>query len=140
MPPVVPARPLWWLARWAARLLTGFAVAAAFTLGAWALPAHATPTGDVDPAALARQLTAVSSAQPATGAVGPQASHGWAAIQSAGDPQGLSDEGRDPGGWPVPVSPARPQQGADPAITGDDAAHPATATPGVRTARAPPRS
>ncbi|MFV2103432.1 hypothetical protein [Micromonospora sp. LOL_024] len=38
MPPVALACPLWWLARWAARLLTGFAVAAAFTLGASAAP------------------------------------------------------------------------------------------------------
>ncbi|MFF5214483.1 hypothetical protein [Micromonospora sp. NPDC000442] len=43
MLPVAPARPLWWLARWAARLLTGLAVAAAFTLGAWALPGHPAP-------------------------------------------------------------------------------------------------
>ncbi|GIJ77714.1 hypothetical protein SAMN05443287_101623 [Micromonospora phaseoli] len=43
MLPVALACPLWWLARWAARVLTGFAVAAAFTLGAWAAPASAGP-------------------------------------------------------------------------------------------------
>ncbi|MGK5523069.1 hypothetical protein ACSNN9_27440, partial [Micromonospora sp. URMC 107] len=31
--------PLWWVARWAARLLTGLAVAVAFTAGAGAFPA-----------------------------------------------------------------------------------------------------
>ncbi|WBB46692.1 hypothetical protein O3597_16000 [Verrucosispora sp. WMMA2044] len=61
MPPAAPARPLWWLARWAARLLTGLAVAAAFTLGAWALPdqspAAASPAAAVAPD-LAREVAA----------------------------------------------------------------------------------
>ncbi|MGC5053983.1 hypothetical protein ACLQ2S_21320 [Micromonospora sp. DT48] len=43
MLPVAASRPLWWLARWAARLLAGFVVAAAFTLGTWALPGEVTP-------------------------------------------------------------------------------------------------
>ncbi|MBQ1024113.1 hypothetical protein [Micromonospora sp. C95] len=60
MPPAAPVRPLWWLARWAARLLTGLAVAAAFTLGAWALPdqppAVASLAEVAVPAAAARDL------------------------------------------------------------------------------------
>ncbi|MEU4782887.1 hypothetical protein AB0G13_34360, partial [Micromonospora sp. NPDC023633] len=40
--------PLWWVARWAARLLTGLAVAVAFTAGAGALPAA--PFGGVSEA------------------------------------------------------------------------------------------
>lgn len=60
VPPVAPTRPLWWLARWAARLLTGFAVAAAFTVGAWALPAHASladSSAAASPAPLACDVT-----------------------------------------------------------------------------------
>lgn len=58
-----PARPLWWLARWAARLLTGLAVAAAFTLGAWALPGHPAPTDrPATPAPLADPAVAPASA------------------------------------------------------------------------------
>ncbi|WBB89534.1 hypothetical protein [Verrucosispora sp. WMMC514] len=60
MLPAAPARPLWWLARWAARLLTGLAVAAAFSLGAWALPDRApaaAPSAEAAvPAAVARDL------------------------------------------------------------------------------------
>ncbi|GAB3844851.1 hypothetical protein GCM10029963_22260 [Micromonospora andamanensis] len=65
-----PTRPLWWLARWAARLLTGFAVAAAFTLGAWSLPGEAAPAGQLaappvvaaaPQASVERDLTAPSS-------------------------------------------------------------------------------
>ncbi|MBQ1048037.1 hypothetical protein KBX50_06120 [Micromonospora sp. C51] len=61
-----PARPLWWLARWAARLLTGLAVAAAFTLGAWALPGHPAPTDwPATPAPLAETAVAPASTGPA---------------------------------------------------------------------------
>ncbi|MER5334845.1 hypothetical protein [Micromonospora sp. NPDC002717] len=37
--------PLWWVARWAARLLTGLAVAVAFAVGAGALPAVSAQAG-----------------------------------------------------------------------------------------------
>ncbi|MER7333069.1 MULTISPECIES: hypothetical protein [unclassified Micromonospora] len=43
MPAVALTCPLWWVARWAARLLAGLAVAVAFAVGAGALPA-ASPT------------------------------------------------------------------------------------------------
>ncbi|MEU4640475.1 hypothetical protein [Micromonospora sp. NPDC023814] len=45
MLPVALTCPLWWVARWAARLLTGLAVAVAFAVGAGALPAAPAQAG-----------------------------------------------------------------------------------------------
>ncbi|MEG3633648.1 hypothetical protein [Micromonospora palythoicola] len=64
MLPAAPARPLWWLARWAARLLTGLAVAAAFTLGAWALPDRPPVASPAEAAAVARDLARDVAAPP----------------------------------------------------------------------------
>ncbi|MEV6692326.1 hypothetical protein AB0M35_12750 [Micromonospora sp. NPDC051196] len=135
MLPVVSTRPLWWLARWAARLLTGFAVAAAFTLGTWAMPAHALDRA----AGPAWQFTVADAAQSPAGAMTPPACDGHPAIQQTVDPL---DSGRDdrPGGGPAtaPVSPTWPHQVAEPGITGAHGQLPAALTPGPCSARAPP--
>ncbi|WP_146605623.1 hypothetical protein [Micromonospora craterilacus] len=165
MPPVASARPLWWLARWVNRLLTGFAVAAAFTIGAWAMPAHAAPAGPVPTAdALAGQLNATvapaaqltpagqfaagAPAHPSAGPVVPPASSGWKLAAASGSvdaaaPSGVdlgdrADLGGGPGTLPgVPAQPHLPAAG-----TGAAAVVPApvAAVPGASTARAPPRA
>ncbi|WP_433532364.1 hypothetical protein ACQPYA_10180 [Micromonospora sp. CA-263727] len=142
MLPVAPARSLWWLARWAARLLTGFAVAAAFTVGAWAMPASAGPAGQPDTAASGRFDAA--SGRPAV-TVAPQAHTGWqpAALYAPVDhlAQGVT-AGTDLD-VAIAVPPAVPTP-LRPSTTGGPAAPVASAfpvlAPGADPARGPPRS
>ncbi|MFF5177949.1 hypothetical protein ACFY2Q_07980 [Micromonospora sp. NPDC000316] len=62
MLPVALTCPLWWVARWATRVLTSLAVVAALALGAWAAPGAAS-----SPAAGTFAVgSAVSSHQPAS--------------------------------------------------------------------------
>ena len=140
MLPVVSTRPLWWLARWAARLLTGFAVAAAFTLGAWAMPAHAASLADLPAGGPAWQFTVAGPAQSPADVLASPTADGCAAIQpTAGPWQGDSDD--RPGTVPAttPTSPTSPRRDAAPGITAAPDSSPATVTPGTRSARAPPR-
>ncbi|MDG4798758.1 hypothetical protein [Micromonospora sp. WMMD1082] len=139
MPDVAPARPLWWLARWAARLLTGFAVAAAFTLGAWAAPA---------PAAPAERLTATVSIPPPVEAVVPPAPAGWDLVtpHELVDPAAPSVRGAaghaDPGGvtGSVPATPAAARPPVPAKVTAPIPPLAAAVVAGAHATRAPPRS
>ncbi|GIJ39025.1 hypothetical protein [Micromonospora andamanensis] len=129
-----PTRPLWWLARWAARLLTGFAVAAAFTLGAWSLPGEAAPAGQL--------------AAPPVVAAAPQASVErdlTAPLELAGLTTPTAPGGGDHadlGG----VSATRPATFGRPGLTAlggvatDTTPGPAARVEDVRAARAPPHA
>ncbi|MFI7551002.1 hypothetical protein ACIBQ2_14760 [Micromonospora sediminimaris] len=129
-----PARPLWWLARWAARLLTGLAVAAAFTLGAWALPGHPAPTDwPATPAPLAETAVAPAS----TGLAAPLD------LAASLDPAATLDlAAADPTGVSATQPPACGQPGLT--VLGSVAAgvtRGSTApVEGVRAARAPPHA
>ncbi|GIJ09608.1 hypothetical protein ACFFMR_03560 [Micromonospora andamanensis] len=141
-----PTRPLWWLARWAARLLTGFAVAAAFTLGAWALPGEAAPAEQLaappvvaaaPQASVERDLTApfdlavVPDLAATLGLVGPATP----TVRGVGDAADL-----------VGVSATQPTISGRPGLTalGTVAAAttptPAARVDGVQAARAPPHA
>ncbi|MFI7022140.1 hypothetical protein [Micromonospora sp. NPDC049900] len=131
MPPVAPTRPLWWLARWATRLLTGFAVAAAFTLGAWATSAPGAPAGHPADGLASAALLA-------------QAPHtGWHAT-SPGEvitPDAtVAVDHADPAGVPGLLSEARPEayRPAVTAVAGPAAPPPTVVPPGAHGARAPP--
>ncbi len=156
MLPVASARPLWWLARWATRLLTGFAVAAAFTIGAWALPAQGAPAGQFATVAASAgqftlagvpvgQLAAAVSGQPPAGAVVPQSPTGWelAATNGSADTASVAGGGDhvelgDVPGTPATV-PARPHVPDAGVVAAADASAPGATVPGADTARAPPR-
>ncbi|MET8250620.1 hypothetical protein [Micromonospora sp. NPDC005197] len=74
MLPVALTCPLWWVARWATRVLTSLAVIAALALGATtALPGSPTPaaaaTSAVEPPASPDRPAAVTSTGPATSIV-----------------------------------------------------------------------
>ncbi|MEV6814289.1 hypothetical protein [Micromonospora sp. NPDC051296] len=149
MPPVASARPLWWLARWAARLLTGFAVAAAFTIGAWAMPAQAAPAGQSTAVlAPAGQFTTGAPVHPPAGAVVPPAPSGWELAAASGLVDAVAPSGvdlgdrADLGGVPgtLPTVPARPQLPAAGAVAAAVGSAPAAAVQGADTARAPPRA
>ncbi|GIJ35786.1 hypothetical protein [Micromonospora sediminimaris] len=147
-----PARPLWWLARWAARLLTGLAVAAAFTLGAWALPGHPAPTDrPATPAPLADP--AVAPASPGLAASLDLVGLATPAARWAGDAAGPAGACASPTTWgaddpadPTGVSATQPPACGRPGLTvlGSVAAgvtRGSTApVEGVRAARAPPHA
>ncbi|WP_232510721.1 hypothetical protein [Micromonospora maris] len=137
MLPIVPTRPsLWWLARRVARLLTGFAVAAAFAVGAWTMPAPAAHPGDLGPAAGPAGQPSMVSFAPPTEAL---ASDRCAAIPPTADGLASGDDDRPgAGAATAPVPSARTDQGVDLAGAAADDQPPAVDTSGLRCGRAPP--
>ncbi|GAA0370276.1 hypothetical protein GCM10009541_10960 [Micromonospora gifhornensis] len=118
------------------RLLTGFAVAAAFAVGAWTMPAHPGHPGDLGPAAGPAGQPSMVSFAPSTET---SASDRCAAIPPTVD--GLtsgSDDRPAAGAATTPASPARPDQSADPTGVAVDDQPPAVDTSGLRCVRAPP--
>ncbi|GIJ22494.1 hypothetical protein [Micromonospora lutea] len=160
---VAPTRPLWWLARWAARLLTGLVVAAAFTLGAWALPGEAGPADRLAAAAPTSLVQAASP--PATADWKPAGSSDLAALLGQGTGLDLAasvdaagpdlvgsatptvrdagDPAADPGGasaaQPV-TSAARSGLAALGSVAADVTPGPSAGISDVRVARAPPHA
>ncbi|MFI7078671.1 hypothetical protein ACIBO1_15390 [Micromonospora sp. NPDC049903] len=132
MLPVASARPLWWLARWATRLLTGFAVAAAFTLGAWAMPAQSGPAGHP---AVDRVASSVLLAQSPHAGWQPTSSGTLVAVAATGVVDRV-----DPVGVPGLLPEARPeaQRPAATAVAGPATSVPTTVAPAAHGARAPP--
>ncbi|MEV2238221.1 hypothetical protein [Micromonospora sp. NPDC049891] len=144
MLPVAPARPLWWLARWATRLLTGFAVAAAFTLGAWALPDEAVPVDRLAataPAPLVQTAVTQASAEWDRAASRDLAATAELVVLATPAVRG-ADVAADLGG----VSAAQPAAVGQPGLTAlggiavDATPGPAARVAGVRAARAPPQA
>jgi hypothetical protein len=130
--PVALTCPLWWVARWATRVLTSLAVVAALALGAGASPASAAPSAPAGPL----PASALSSGSP---------SSGWAAST------GVADLGVtvavDHAAPPVspdshPAAPAVeaavPAQSGAAVVGAGPCRSPRTADPGTRASRAPP--
>ncbi|QGN49598.1 hypothetical protein ACN26Y_27095 [Micromonospora sp. WMMD558] len=101
MLPVALTCPLWWVARWASRLLAGLALTAGLSVGV-AAPAHPVGTAEVRVASAAGDCVAL----PAPGAT----------------------TGSAPVALDAPAAGTAPQ--AAPAWSGADAAPPAAAVPG----------
>ncbi|MEU5911875.1 hypothetical protein [Micromonospora sp. NPDC047527] len=97
MLPVALTCPLWWVARWATRVLTGLAVVAALALGAGTSPgAPSTPAAGASTVAVG---SAVSSYRPASVVgVGHPASAAEITADEAGSVRATDPQPAPPGG------------------------------------------
>ncbi|MEU6024504.1 hypothetical protein [Micromonospora sp. NPDC047134] len=137
MLPVLPTRPLWWFARRVVRLLTGFAVAAAFTIGVWAMPAHPGAIEDLGPAG---QPTMAGPTWSFEGAPASSVAGGCAAVALPVEMWGPGGDDRpEAGPATTPVSPLPLPPEAAPIIRAAHGQPPAVVTLGPGCARAPPR-
>lgn len=137
---VALACPLWWVARWAARLLTGLAVAVAFAVGAGALPAAASAHAGTLPVAPAHAGLPEATAIPGTVPPAVAAPVTAVSVDLPGCRQ-VGDErvtGADERAAIAPADPADPGR-AGVAVAADPAHAPAGHTPGAAGPRAPPR-
>ncbi|RLP94487.1 hypothetical protein [Micromonospora sp. CV4] len=130
MLPVALTCPLWWVARWATRMLTSLAVVAALALGSGASPASAA-SPDPLPA------SAASSGSPSSGWVVPTSSVALAApvvVDRTAPPVSPDAHAAAPA-----VEAAVPAQAGAAAIEAGPQRSPRTADPATRASRAPPR-
>ncbi|WP_089016823.1 hypothetical protein [Micromonospora coriariae] len=126
MPPVALTCPLWWVARWATRILTSLAVVAALAVGSGASPASAAPPA-----------SAVSSGSSSSGWVAPAGAAELATpvvVDHTASPISLDA----PPAAPAVEAAVRAEAGASAVGTGPRRS-PRTADPATRASRAPPR-
>lgn len=113
MLPVAPTSPLWWVARWSSRLLTGLALAVALSLGGSAGSDAAAPRPANAPALADLAVPDVAAVRAAAGPAGTVGT-GSVVTLGVGDAQGA--------GHAILAPPADP---IDPAV-GPTPAHPVT--------------
>ncbi|WP_405095249.1 hypothetical protein [Micromonospora sp. NBC_01412] len=121
MLPVAPTCPLWWVARWTARMLTSLAVAVAFSLGAGSLSFDPAPPADAGGQAPAWSL---AGSLPVVGAPDHDPVPAWSLVGST-PAIGASDHGPAPAAGVRAAGPGRAA-----ADTPAAPAHPAAVPPG----------
>ncbi|MBQ0901435.1 hypothetical protein [Micromonospora sp. U21] len=130
MPPVALTCPLWWVARWATRILTSLAVVAALALGSGASTAPPAAAGPLPTSAL-------SSGSPSSGWVAPAGAADLAApvaVDHTAPPISPDAHPAAPA-----VEAAVPAEAGASAVGTGPRRSPRTADPATRASRAPPR-
>ncbi|MFF3855044.1 hypothetical protein [Micromonospora sp. NPDC002575] len=111
MLPVALTCPLWWVARWTARMLAALAVVVAFSLGTASLPLGAMATGGVEPGpATAATAVAGSAADESAGAAVSVSVAGATAAADAAGPLPPADAPPPAEAGPPPAATPAPQR------------------------------
>ncbi|MCX4473432.1 hypothetical protein OOK41_24520 [Micromonospora sp. NBC_01655] len=121
---VAPTCPLWWVARWTARMLTSLAVAVAFSLGAGSLSFDAVSPAGAAAAGVPAAAWSPAGSPPVLGAPDPgPVGPGRAAVDTPAAPAHTDAVPAGPAGWSVvhPAPAHRMPLGPAPATAGSRA-------------------